>query len=100
VRSGLQRNFSVQQRVSLDAAEAAGVFRYKTPEQGAATTLVAAITPEFACIGGRYLDDGQEAPTVSNDCDLADNPHAVKAWALDRPSAEQLWKVSERMLTE
>jgi NAD(P)-dependent dehydrogenase (short-subunit alcohol dehydrogenase family) len=68
VRSGLQRNFSVQQRVSLDAAEAAGVFRYKTPEQGAATTLVAAITPEFACIGGRYLMTGKKrrpSPTIA-----------------------------------
>ncbi len=98
VRTGLQRNFSPKQRESLDAAEAAGVFTYKSSEQGAATTLVAATAPQFAHIGGRYLDDGQEAPTVSDDSNLADNPHAVKAWALDPDSAAQLWHTSEQLL--
>ena len=35
VRTGLQRNFAPRQRESLDAAEAAGVFTYKSVEQGA-----------------------------------------------------------------
>ena len=35
VRTGLQRNFSLKQRQSLDAAEEAGVFTYKTTQQGA-----------------------------------------------------------------
>lgn len=98
VRTGLQRNFSTRQRESLDAAEAAGVFTYKTVEQGAATTMVAAVASEFAHVGGRYLDDGQEAPTVCDDADLFDNPHAVKAWALDPDSAVQLWRASEQLL--
>ena len=51
VATGLQRNFTAQQRESLDAAEAAGVFAYKTVEQGAATTIVAAAAPEFARTG-------------------------------------------------
>ena len=34
VATGLQRNFTVEQKASLDAAEAAGVFTYKTIEQG------------------------------------------------------------------
>lgn len=63
VATGLQRNFSTQQKESLDAAEAAGVFTYKSIEQGAATTLVAAVSPQFAHTGGHYLDDGQEAYT-------------------------------------
>jgi len=46
VATGLQRNFSTAQRESLAAAEAAGVFTYKTVGQGAATTLVAAVAPE------------------------------------------------------
>ncbi len=45
VATGLQRNFSAAQRASLGAAEAAGVFTYKTIGQGAATTLVAATAP-------------------------------------------------------
>ncbi len=52
VATGLQRHFTARQKESLDAAEAAGVFAYKTIEQGAATTVVAAVAPEFAHSGG------------------------------------------------
>jgi NAD(P)-dependent dehydrogenase (short-subunit alcohol dehydrogenase family) len=94
IKTGLQRNFSQRQRDSLDAAEAAGVFVYKTLGQGAATTLVAAVTPEFERTGGHYLDDCREAYTVPNDAQLADHPHGVKEWALDPAAARELWSVS------
>ncbi|WP_022899921.1 SDR family NAD(P)-dependent oxidoreductase [Humibacter albus] len=98
VATGLQRNFSPRQKASLDAAEAAGVFAYKTVEQGAATTIVAAVRPEFAHTGGHYLDDAQEAYMVPDDATLADHPHGVKEWALDPEAAERLWKVSRRLV--
>ncbi|MFE6664639.1 SDR family NAD(P)-dependent oxidoreductase [Streptomyces sp. NPDC057697] len=98
VATGLQRNFTAQQKQSLDAAEAAGVFRYKTVQQGAATTMVAAVAPQFAHSGGHYLDDSQEAYTVPNDADLAQHPHGVKQWALDPGTAERLWAVSTDLL--
>ncbi len=91
VATGLQRNFSDAQRQSLDAAEAAGIFTYKTIAQGAATTLVAAVAPQFASVGGRYLDDCREAYAVPNEATLAEHPHGVKQWALDPAAASQLW---------
>ncbi|MEU4250355.1 SDR family NAD(P)-dependent oxidoreductase [Amycolatopsis sp. NPDC026612] len=94
VATGLQRNFTPAQKESLAAAEAAGIFTYKTVEQGAATSVVAAVAPEFAHTGGHYLDDAQEAYTVPDAAELADHPHGVKAWALDPATAELLWKVS------
>ncbi|MET7685271.1 SDR family NAD(P)-dependent oxidoreductase [Streptomyces sp. NPDC005423] len=98
VATGLQRNFSTRQRESLDAAEAAGIFTYKTVEQGAATSIVAAVAPEFADSGGHYLDDAREAYTVPDDADLAQHPHGVKEWALDPGAAERLWTVSTDLL--
>ncbi|CAM5233336.1 SDR family NAD(P)-dependent oxidoreductase OS=Streptomyces tendae OX=1932 GN=GUR47_06745 PE=3 SV=1 [Streptomyces tendae] len=98
VATGLQRNFTPEQKASLDAAEAAGVFTYKTVEQGAATTIVAAAAPEFARSGGHYLDDAREAYTVPDDADLARHPHGVKEWALDPTAAERLWTVSTDLL--
>jgi len=98
VATGLQRNFTTRQKESLDAAEAAGVFTYKTIEQGAATTIVAAVAPEFAHTGGHYLDDAQEAYTVPNDAELAQHPHGVKEWALDPAVAKRLWAVSTELL--
>ena len=94
IATGLQRHFTAAQRRSLDEAEAAGVFRYKTIPQGAATTLVAAVDPAFAHTGGHYLDDGREAYTVPDDADMADHPHGVKHWALDPDLAQRLWRVS------
>ena len=93
IATGLQRNFAPWQKESLDAAEAAGVFTYKTIAQGAATTLVAAVDPAFARTGGHYLDDCQEAYPVPNDADMADHPHGVKQWALDPQLATRLWTV-------
>lgn len=98
VATGLQRHFTPQQKASLDAAEAAGVFTYKTIEQGAATTMAAAVAAEFAHTGGHYLDDCQEAHTVPDDARLEDHPHGVKAWALEPERARRLWTVSTALL--
>lgn len=98
IATGLQRNFTTEQKESLAAAEAAGVFTYKTVEQGAAASIVAAVAPEFAHSGGHYLDDAQEAYTVPDDADLAQHPHGVKEWALDPAIAQSLWTVSTDLL--
>ena len=97
IRTGLQRSFTPRQKESLDAAEAAGIFRYKSVAQGAATTLVAAVDPAFAHTGGHYLDDGREAYTVADDADMADHPHGVKRWALAPDLAAKLWTVSANL---
>lgn len=98
VATGLQRNFTQQQKDSLDAAEAAGVFSYKTPQQGAATTLVAAVAAEFAETGGHYLDDCREEHTVPDDAELAGNAYGVKSWALDPEAALRLWEASKELI--
>ncbi|WP_020015033.1 SDR family NAD(P)-dependent oxidoreductase [Promicromonospora sukumoe] len=94
VATGLQRDFTPEMKAYLDRQEAAGAFRYKTVQQGAATTLVAATAPELARSGGHYLDDCNESSTVSDDADLRGNSHAVKEWALDAEAARRLWHVS------
>lgn len=94
VSTGLQRDFTQKQKDYLAAAEASGAFAYKTAQQGAATTLVAAVAPEFARTGGHYLDDCREAHTVGDDADLFENSHGVKEWALDPDAARKLWGVS------
>jgi len=98
VATGLQRSFSAAQRASLAAAEAAGTFTWKSLGQGAATTLVAAVAPEFAGVGGRYLDDGREAYPVPDTATLAEHPHGVKRWALDPATAQALWDRSLALL--
>lgn len=68
----------------------------KTPQQGASTTLVAALAPEFEGIGGRYLEDCNEAEVIEDD---AESHHrGVRRWALDPVSATRLWDVSLDMI--
>jgi NAD(P)-dependent dehydrogenase (short-subunit alcohol dehydrogenase family) len=98
VATGLQRDFTQKQKDYLAAAEAAGVFTYKTVQQGAAASLVAAVSPEFAHTGGRYLDDGREAYPVADDADLFAHSHGVKEWALDPDAARELWAVSSDLI--
>lgn len=78
VATGPQRNFTAAQRASLAAAEAAGILTDKTVQQGAATTVVASVAPQFARTGGHYLDDGREAYTVADDADLLITPTASR----------------------
>ncbi|MEU8222331.1 SDR family NAD(P)-dependent oxidoreductase [Kribbella sp. NPDC048915] len=63
-----------------------GVF--KTPEQGAATQVWAATSPQLDGLGGVFLEDCEVAE-VSTD----DSP-GVRPYAIDPQSAERLWRVS------
>jgi NAD(P)-dependent dehydrogenase (short-subunit alcohol dehydrogenase family) len=69
--------------------------RQKTPQQGAATSVLLASSPELEGIGGRYFDDCNEAPVVDHrDADAS----GVAAYALDPANAQRLWDVSEALL--
>lgn len=67
----------------------------KTPEQGAATSVWAAIAPELEGLGGLYLEDCAIAqPWLAND-----NPeHGYLPYALDPDGAQRLWSLSENLV--
>jgi hypothetical protein len=67
----------------------------KTPEQGAATSVLLATSPELAGVSGRYFEDCNEAPVVAND---SDGSTGVRAYAVDSAAAKRLWEVSLEML--
>lgn len=94
----LQRHWSAERRADNEdnarQAEAAGLFRMKTPEQGAATSVFLAVSPQVRGIGGRYFEDCHEAEVVDQLVGLA----GVVPHALDRDAARQLWDVSEQLL--
>ncbi|MFD7389283.1 SDR family NAD(P)-dependent oxidoreductase [Streptomyces sp. NPDC059852] len=68
---------------------------YKTPAQGAATSVLLAASPLVSGVTGRYFDDNQEAPIA---VEGAENPSGVAAHALDPASAQRLWEYAERAL--
>jgi hypothetical protein len=65
----------------------------KTAEQGAATSVLAAASPWLGGIGGRYLEDCNEARVVDPD-DPDTDAAGVATYALDPEAAALLWEVS------
>ena len=90
IRTNLQRYVSDEE---LDRLRGNNSPAWKTPEQGAATSVLAAASPLLDGVSGRYLED----------CNVAE-PHqpgtrrGVAAYALDPEAAARLWTVSEEML--
>jgi NAD(P)-dependent dehydrogenase (short-subunit alcohol dehydrogenase family) len=93
IDTNLSRHMDPQVLADLRAS---GAYRYKTPEQGAATSVLVATSPQLEGIGGRYFENCNEA-TVLETPD-ADAAAGVAAYALDPENAERLWDVSLRML--
>jgi NAD(P)-dependent dehydrogenase (short-subunit alcohol dehydrogenase family) len=68
-------------------------FRWKTPEQGAATSVLLAASPLLDGVGGRYFEHCNEA--VIN---VPPDRNGVALYALDADNAARLWETSERIL--
>ena len=67
---------------------------FKTPEQGASTSVWAATAPELAGHGGRYLEDCNEGlPAEPTNRVSGYSPHIMAAAGADR-----LWVMSQAML--
>lgn len=68
---------------------------HKTPEQGAATSVLLATSPLLEGIGGRYFANCNEQALITRP--TADMT-GVAPYALDPANAERLWEVSLRLL--
>jgi NAD(P)-dependent dehydrogenase (short-subunit alcohol dehydrogenase family) len=67
----------------------------KTPEEGAATSVLLATSPLLEGIGGRYFANCNEAVVVA---DSKGGMDGVAPFALDPGNAERLWEESVRMV--
>ena len=69
--------------------------RQKTPEQGAATSVLLATSPLLKGIGGLYFEDCNEATIVANGNGYMSG---VAPYALNPDNADRLWEESLRLL--
>ncbi|MGV6876786.1 oxidoreductase [Pseudochelatococcus sp. B33] len=65
----------------------------KSPEQGAATSIWAATSPQLDGLGGVYCEDCEVALPQAE----APGDKGVAPWAMDPDEAERLWTLSERL---
>jgi NAD(P)-dependent dehydrogenase (short-subunit alcohol dehydrogenase family) len=70
---------------------------FKTPEQGASTTLWAATSSKLEGMPGVYCEDADIAAATNPDSPMA-RFMGVEAHACDDAAAERLWEISERLL--
>ena len=89
IATNLGRHLTADDRTALgERAKKSPVGKlppYKQISNGAATSVWAAVAPELADVGGRYLED----------CEISDR-HAP--YARDPESATRLWELSERLV--
>lgn len=66
----------------------------KTPEQGAATSVWCATSPQLEGLGGVYCEDCDIAVPVPGD---SKDLHGVRPWAMSPTFAAELWSLSEQL---
>jgi hypothetical protein len=74
-----------------------GEFRYKTLEEGAATSVWGAIVAPITKIGGRYCEDCHVSDVID---DPAEQRLGVRSVAQDPERAKALWTLSEKLVGE
>jgi NAD(P)-dependent dehydrogenase (short-subunit alcohol dehydrogenase family) len=90
IRTNLQRYVTEDELSRLRAQiSSAEEVSWKTPEQGAATSVLVATSPLLDGIGGRYFEDCNEAGL-----NQPGSRRGVAAYALDPGAAARLWQVS------
>jgi NAD(P)-dependent dehydrogenase (short-subunit alcohol dehydrogenase family) len=97
IATNLQRHVggSEYMKQAVKRFESSGV-RLKTPEQGAATSVLLATSPALDGVGGRYFEDCNEAEVIHRR--EPDTLAGVAPYALDPDNAERLWEVSLELI--
>ncbi|MBI1187949.1 MAG: SDR family NAD(P)-dependent oxidoreductase [Alphaproteobacteria bacterium] len=96
IMTDLQRFMPEEEKIAMGWIDSEGRVneRFKTPEQGAATSVWCAVSPQLQGQGGVYCEDCDIAEAVPAD---AQTWAGVRPWAIDPDTADRLWTLSERM---
>jgi len=103
LNTGLQKYLTMEEQRALGWYDAEGNPNplAKTVEQGAATSVWAAVGPELAGTGGLYLEDCHEAEIISpENANTANRYVGYMPYARSPESAERLWCVTQEMIGE
>jgi NAD(P)-dependent dehydrogenase (short-subunit alcohol dehydrogenase family) len=92
ITTELGRYFAAEEIETL-TEQMTGEVQMKSVEQGAATTVWAAVTPELDDRGGVFCEDCRVAEIID---DPTENEWGVMRYALDSEAAERLWTLSEQ----
>jgi NAD(P)-dependent dehydrogenase (short-subunit alcohol dehydrogenase family) len=92
IHTNLIRHLDQATRQAIGVMDADGNLvtpdHYKTPAQGAATTVLLAASPLLDGVTGRYFEDNQESEVVDGGPDVK---KGVAKWSVDPAAADRLW---------
>jgi NAD(P)-dependent dehydrogenase (short-subunit alcohol dehydrogenase family) len=92
--TGLARHVGADDLANLGQETELGLPPVKTIEQGAATSVLLAASPDVEGVTGRYYEDCAQATPI---IERAGHTGGVAPYALDVDNAERLWQVSAEL---
>ncbi|WP_062651728.1 SDR family NAD(P)-dependent oxidoreductase [Streptomyces maremycinicus] len=99
IDTNLQRHLPLEEQIAMGWTNEDGTPKdpdmYKSPEQGAATSVWAATSPRLADRGGVYLEDCDVAEIAGDPFNMATG--GVARHAADEHEAARLWDLSARL---
>ncbi len=96
VLTGLQQHLTPEERRARYYDEAGNLLpSFKTPEQGASTTVWASVAAELEGIGGLYLEDCHQGVPYNPEISTLTG---YMPYALNADHAEQLWTIAEKLV--
>jgi hypothetical protein len=98
--SGLQKNFSREDQIKMGWIDSNGTPNptFKNLEQGASTSIWAAVAPELDGKGGLYLEDCSISRCYPTKEEALKDFKGYLSFALDSNNAEKLWNLSEKLI--
>jgi NAD(P)-dependent dehydrogenase (short-subunit alcohol dehydrogenase family) len=95
IMTPLQRHLTTDEMVAMGWIDEAGtpLARFKSVEQGAATTVWTATSAQLDGLGGVYCEDCDVAEVNDQDAPR----RGVRTWAIDPDEATRLWALSAQL---
>ena len=104
IYTNIQRHLTLDAKLRRGTVDENGQFRYrakdKTVQQGASTSVWAAVASELENVNGVYLEDCTIAEIIPSGADVSSISKGCLSYALDSDNAAKLWQLTENMIND
>jgi hypothetical protein len=96
IKTPLLRHLEGEELIERFDEQGNPLIRWRTPEQGAATSAWAATSLQLEGMGGVYLENCDVAEVADPDTEEGQR-RGVNPWAIDPEQARRLWQISAEL---